>query len=355
MIIDSIKRLFNKLGDRTVNPIDISKIKYKESCLFPKVSIIIPVYNARKYIDRCLYYLINQTLEDIEIIFVDDGSTDESIKIVREAARKDGRIKIIEQPHRLQGYARNRGIESAKGEFIGFCDADDWVDKNYYEKLYEAAKRSNSDIACAINVRISNIKYKPRLHFTEEETFTTINGKFNACNLHKNECPTNKIYKRDYLRKNNILFPEGVYCEDKLFSLKAVYYANKLTTVPGVHYYYWQNPDSTVNRVKTKKHIEDKITAKRAVLAFAKKENMPLEDNYFKAEKNSIKILGLPLFTIKENLKTESIYLFGIIKLYTKMSVAASGGGSCKWKILLQQYSPHIIIKIPLLLQSRAF
>ncbi len=327
MFIDNIKKLINKVGDTKLPTFDLSKINYKNACISPKVSIIIPVYNAKKYITRCLYYLVNQTLEDIEIIFVNDGSTDDSMKCVKEASINDGRIKIIEQEHKLQGAARNKGIKIAKGEYLGFCDADDWVDENYYEKLYEAAKRNNSDIACAINVRISNIKYKPRLHFKKEETFSTLTDKFNACNLHKNECPTNKIYKREYIIKNNILFPEGVYCEDKLFSLKAVYYANKLTTVPDIHYYYWQNPDSTVNTVKTKKHIEDKITAKREVLAFAKKENMPIKDGYFTAEKKHIKLLGLTLFLIKESIETEAFYLFGKIKVYKRHLPNINGGG----------------------------
>lgn len=112
-----------------------------------KVSIIVPFFNTEKYIEKCLNSLVNQTLSDIEIICVNDGSTDNSMITVRRFALKDSRIKIIEQQNLKQGAARNNGMKIAQGEYIGFVDSDDWVDLDYFERLYNAAKKYDSDIA----------------------------------------------------------------------------------------------------------------------------------------------------------------------------------------------------------------
>ncbi len=296
----------------------IDELKYIGHVDNPEVSVIVPVYNAEDFIERCLYYLIAQTIKEIEIIIVNDGSTDNTMAIVEEIAKRDSRIKILEQENKLQGAARNKGILIAKGEYIGFCDADDYIDYEYYEKLYNAAKKYDSDIALAANVRVSETKYKPRLNITKEEIFIDTLDKFNACNQRKNECPTNKIYRTSYLVQNNILFPEGVYCEDKLFSIKSVYYSNKIVTVPNVHYYYWENPNSTVNSKKTKKHIEDRRLSKRAVLNFVKEKNIPVKDWYFKAEKKRIEFLSLPIIVVQESTESEKWFLFGIIFIYQK-------------------------------------
>ncbi len=282
----------------------------------PKVSIIIPVYNAEDYIQRCMHYLIMQTLEDIEIIVVNDGSTDGSMEAVHKLAEIDGRIKIINQENKLQGAARNNGLNYVRSEYVGFCDADDFVDFNYYERLYKAASKYDADVALAEYVRISLSKYKPRLNIAMQTVNETVIDKLNICKQNKNECPTNKIYRLSYLKRNNVYFPEGVYCEDKLFSIKAVFYANKIVTVPGVRYYYWENPNSTVNSRKTTKHILDKIKSKQDVLSFVIEKKIPVRNWYFKAEKKRFSIFGIPVVYIKESTKSERIYLFGILPIF---------------------------------------
>ena len=132
-----------------------------------KISIIIPVYNTEKYLKKCLDSIINQTLKSLEIICIDDCSTDNSLNILKEYQLKDKRIKIIEQKeNKGQGVARNLGLNIAEGEYIGFIDSDDWVDLNFFEKLYFAAKKYNSDVALAANVRIGNGRTKKRLDFS---------------------------------------------------------------------------------------------------------------------------------------------------------------------------------------------
>ena len=112
----------------------------------PKVSIIIPFYNTEKYIGKCLETVVNQTLDDIEVICVNDCSTDNSLDVVYDFANKDKRIKVINNPLNMkQGASRNIGIKMATGEYIGFIDSDDWIDLDYFEKLYVAVKKHNPD------------------------------------------------------------------------------------------------------------------------------------------------------------------------------------------------------------------
>ena len=206
----------------------------------PELSVIIPVYNTDKYLEKSLDSLTSQTLKDIEIICVNDGSTDNSLAVLQKYADKDSRIIVINQEHKMQGAARNAGIKIAEGEYIGFVDSDDWVDKDYFEKLYNAVKKYDSDIALATNIRTGHGKTKKRLNITKEEYLTDLQNKVDTCHLWKDGCPTNKIYRADLLRENEILFPEGVICEDKIFTTKAVYYANGIVTVPNVYYYYFR-------------------------------------------------------------------------------------------------------------------
>ena len=110
-----------------------------------KISVIIPVYNCEKFIEKCLQSLVNQTLTDIEIILVNDGSTDNSQKIIEKFS--DTRIKLINKKNGGQSSARNVGLDVANGEYIGFIDSDDWVDSDFFEKLYNTAKKYNADIS----------------------------------------------------------------------------------------------------------------------------------------------------------------------------------------------------------------
>ena len=293
----------------------------ENSILKSKVSIIVPAFNTENYFEKCLNSLINQTLKEIEIIIVNDGSTDDTLEIAKSFAEQDSRIRVINQAHRKQGAARNMGMQVAKGEYIGFVDADDWVDLDYFEKLYTAAKKYNSDIALATNIRIGNGITKKRLNIEKEEFVTTLQDKIDVSKQVKNPCPTNKIYRREMLASNNIIWPEGVYCEDKLFTMQAIYYSNGLVTVPDIYYYYFRNPQSTVNS-KSKKHSKekkaDKIISQKAVLKFLKEKNAQIRDKEFWAIKKDFKILNFSIYKVIESLKTEKHLLFSCIKVLEK-------------------------------------
>ena len=282
-----------------------------------KVSIIVPVFNSELFIDKCLNSLINQTLRDIEIICVDDGSTDNSLLKLKEFAKQDLRIKVLSQPHMKQGAARNAGFKLVSGEYVGYVDSDDWVDVDYYEKLYNIAVKYNSDIALANNIRIGNGKTKKRLDIKEELVAVTLQEKLDIGRQVQNPCPTNKIYRYELLKNNDIIWPEGVYCEDKLFTIKAVYYANSIVTVPGVNYYYFRNPKSTV-KTKNSMFTEDKNNAKKAVLKFLKDHNAQIRDKDFWAVTDNKKLLNIPLLIKKESIKTEKYYFLGFLPLFER-------------------------------------
>ena len=202
-----------------------------------KVSIIVPIYNTAHHLQKCLNSLCSQSLKDIEIICVDDCSTDNSLSIVRDYAVLDARIQILKfKNNKGAAAARNAGLAIARGEFVGFMDSDDFIDSKYYEELYCAAIRDKCDIAKAIyygetkdekeyqinyNKKISKDKYKFSINFTTA------------------------IYKRSLIENHAIDFPEGVSnFEDIYFLVKAVFFANKITTINTVCYYYVNRKNS---------------------------------------------------------------------------------------------------------------
>ena len=186
--------------------------------------------------------------------------------------------------------------------------------------MYNAVKKYGSDIALSTNVRVGNGVTKKRLNLKTEKVYTQLQDKFDVSNIIKNPCPTNKIYLKEFLEKYEIKFPESVYCEDKLFCCKAIFYANALVTVPENYYYYYRNPLSTVNTV-SKKHIADKKQAKKDVFEFLKNQKANIRDKNLWQEKYSFKIGKIPLFEKREYLFSEKYILFGLIKIFEKKRV----------------------------------
>lgn len=172
----------------------------------PKVSVIMPAYKVEKYLRQCLDSVINQTLEDIEIIPVDDGSPDNCGKIIDEYAAKDIRIKPIHQENGGYGKAVNAGINAATGEYIGIVETDDFIEPQMYERLYNRAKELDADVCkCDFNYYFGNNDYKRYNKFcnvAEEGELFTLWDKPQIMNYHVSIWSA--IYKREYLNKNNI-------------------------------------------------------------------------------------------------------------------------------------------------------
>lgn len=280
-----------------------------------KVSVIIPVYNVEQYLKRCLDSIINQTLKDIEIILVNDGSTDNSLLICEEYAQKDERIKIVTRKNGGLSAARNTGLEHATGDYIGFIDSDDWVDTNFYEKLYNAAIENDCDITFGDIIRKGEKKHKIRLNIQNIEVAENIYDKINLARNVKNPGVWNKIYKK-YLFDDGLRFEEGIYYEDGEFSIAIINKCHKIASVPNTYYYYFVNPTSIVKSKPTLKKIHDKITTRIKILNYATKNNIKLEPNALLATVFKLESCGLTLWVIKENQTERRFYLFGAILLF---------------------------------------
>ena len=204
----------------------------------------------------------------------------------------------------------------AQGEYIGFVDSDDWVDLDFFEKLYNAAKKYDCDIACADFIRQRPKKQKIRLNITEEKVYTKPEDKYLACKTYREGCVWNKIYKTTFLKGINLEFIPKMYYEDRDFTARALYYSNKLVTVPKTYYYYFVNEKSIVKKGGNKLQDEHYILARRQVLDFIKEKNINVPDGLYRAEKSRFKIFGKTLFSIRESINTEYILLFGKINIF---------------------------------------
>ena len=204
----------------------------------PKVSVIIPVYNTEKYLRKCLDSVCNQTLSDIEIICINDSSLDSSFEILKEFAQQDDRIKLIDfNENKGAAAARNAGLDAAQGEFVGFVDSDDFVDADFYEKLYTKAKETGADTAKG-NV----YNYNPQTQETYLSEFYNMNDKIRENKAYFHYGFTSAIYSRQLLAQNNIKFPEGiVYFEDPYFSVQVFLNLKNIVIVDDAKYYYTEN------------------------------------------------------------------------------------------------------------------
>ena len=206
----------------------------------PKVSVIVPVYNVEKYLERCLNSLVNQTLDDIEIIIVNDGTKDNSEKIIKEFLDKyPQKIIYLKKENGGLSDARNYGIPYAKGEYIAFLDSDDYIEKEMYKEMYELAKKENSDM-----VECDFIwEYPDKI---KEDIGQIYNGKKEM--LEKVRVVAwNKLIKRSILEKTKIQFPKGLRYEDVEFTYKLIPYLDKVAFLKKPYIHYTQRDNSIIN------------------------------------------------------------------------------------------------------------
>lgn len=277
-----------------------------------KVSIIVPVYNVEKYLRKCLNSLINQTLKDIEIICINDGSTDKSLEILEEYKNRDSRIILLNQENSGQSIARNNGIKKATGEYLGFVDPDDWVDLDYYEKLYNAASTNDTDIAVGGIIRVTGIKKKKFLNFEKETITDNTNLKFELCDVPEKSYVWNKIYKTEKLKEIGLEFEKGIFYEDCIFTPQALFYLGKIATVPNIYYYYLRRGNSTVKQ-RSEKANADSVYAHKKANDFIKEHNIDISSHEPKTYR--FKIFGVTIFKIRQIGKRKQYALFNIIKI----------------------------------------
>jgi len=216
------------------------------------ITLIVPIYNVEKYLNRCINSIINQSYTYLEIILIDDGSTDNCPEICEEWKKKDNRIKVIHKTNGGLSDARNAGLAISSGKYIAFIDSDDWVHKDYVWNLYSAIKKNNADIsACDIqivydssNPDIDNSMPNISSYTPEEALETLISGcKFRAV-------AWNKLFHKNILRGE--WFKEGRYHEDEFFTYKILSKAKILSYVDSKLYYYYQRSGSIMNSISIK-------------------------------------------------------------------------------------------------------
>ena len=237
------------------------------------ITVIIPIYNGEKYAKVCLDNVMSQTYKHLEVIVVDDGSTDKTGEIIRGYP-----VKIITHPkNKGLSAARNSGIDAATGEYIHFVDVDDGINDVFYEEMLKAIVETQSDIACAGMVQ-KHKKYKTQ-RFKTQQLYTATNDKLTITYVGKWGYVWRYLFRLDFLKKHNLRFEEGRFIEDLLFSLPAVYFSEKLVTVPKAEYRYNYSENSILtNREKNHrdKRRADKRHAKAQVLSFAKQHNFKI-------------------------------------------------------------------------------
>lgn len=217
-----------------------------------KISVIIPIYNGEKYLPRCLDSLLEQSFKDWTAICVDDGSSDNTGKILDEYAKLDNRFVVVHKKNAGVSAARNDGIKKATGDYIHFMDADDIIDARYYEKMIDNA--NGVDIVCSGFV--SNTKYSDDLTYNKKHVLKTLFGKLFWSQALLKSFVWRYLFKTDFIKKHKLSFDTKLISqEDAIFVLDAILLSSQMIIVPKVYYHYMFNENSALNN-KDKKHRE---------------------------------------------------------------------------------------------------
>lgn len=241
----------------------------------PKISVIVPIYNSEKYLEICLKSIQNQSLKDIEIILIDDGSTDNSGKIADDFSINDSRIKVIHQKNKGLSCARNFGIKISKGEYISFIDSDDWIEPTMFDELYNIARENFTDILVSGVVVEYPIENRSIIYIPNESIFTKEKSVFGELFLELYNCKLsnyawNKLYKTSFLKENDIQFLEdGMPAEDLFFNLTAFLNAESIGVIKKTFYHYMRRDESSI------------LTKYQKNLLYVEKERIRQFSNFF--------------------------------------------------------------------------
>jgi len=291
----------------------------------PKVSVIVPVYNVEAYLTECLNSIVNQTFDDIEIILVDDGSTDLSGNIMNEFAKKDSRIIIYSQLNQGVSAARNSGISLASGEYILFVDSDDSILENSIETIYKQATETNADIV------IGNVLYCYQdgrqikaFHRTQEMNNIIISGDICFMKLMEVNAYPPLTYllfiKREFLKKNELYFKKDVIHEDELWCVQALFNAKRVSLIDFYYYLYRQREGSIMNSDNNLFRINSLLIVVPELDRFA--QELYKKDNI---SKDSIGYIYLRIFVIYhvmgKLIKKENKNLLSKMKIFPELLI----------------------------------
>lgn len=221
-----------------------------------KISVIVPVYNVERYLERCLNSIINQTYQNLEIIVVDDGSKDHSGILADKIAQSDARIKVIHKRNGGLSDARNAGLDIATGAFIGFVDSDDYIEPVMYERLFEACKKSNAAIAICGRFQESEESGQRKEMFTCEKTI--VSGKEAAKKLllydNCDSAAWDKLYSSELFEK--MRYPYGVLHEDLNFTIRLLFRCEKVAYIGAPLYHYMVRENSICKQPFTSRRFD---------------------------------------------------------------------------------------------------
>ena len=242
--------------------------------------MIIPVYNTEKYLKECLDSIVNQSLEDIEIICIDDGSTDNSLEILREYAENDSRFKIFSQENNGQGSARNYGLDVAKGEYIYFMDSDDFIELNTLSDCYNEANKNNLDF---LMFQLINYDESKKSLYQDNDYDMPNVGDLVADNVFSYAdlnhlifqvavSPVNKLYSKKFLDDINVRFPEDVIFEDNVFFWNVFLNAKRIKFLK--HHYYIRRRHSSSTTGNAGIRFVDTLEIHKRIFIIFKKFNI---------------------------------------------------------------------------------
>lgn len=263
------------------------------------ISVIVPVYNVEKYLHKCIDSIINQTYKNLEIILVDDGSTDESGKICDKYKEADNRITVIHKKNGGLSDARNAGLKAATGDFIAFADSDDWIDTNAYNEMITVLTDNNADIsACNIAYIFEDKTEVPAVNiskniFTAEEAIGQL-----ICGIGFRAVAWNKLYRKSCI--NNMSFEAGKTHEDEFFTYKVLANAEKLVFINKPLYFYRQRSTSIMGEKYSLKRLDAVDACYERLLFF--KDKYP---NLYKNDK--ITFTNMLILNYQMILKNKSI------------------------------------------------
>lgn len=290
----------------------------------PDVSIIIPVYNASPWLHRCLDSIVNQSLKNIEIICVNDASTDSSIDILREYQKKDSRVKVLNlECNRGEAGARNFALPLAQGRYIGFVDSDDYVEATFYETLYRNAVEQFADISKGGVQRF----YNGVLDRPSNVSPSILNNKY-----HFSSAFWTAIYRADLLKMHNITFMNGLICgTDLVFLIQAVANANFVYAVDSPSYIYCKRDDSADSPILSISKIKSVLASAHFIVDFLNNFSVTSEEYAIAFAARFQIICSLTARAASEERDTVSLLLAeNCIQLYAK----------CPYKKEFQEYYP---------------
>ena len=288
----------------------------------PTISIIIPVYNQEKYLSRCLDSVLAQTFTDFEVLCVNDHSTDSTAEILKEYAKKDSRIVLLDDPGKGVSDARNFGIDNAKGEYIGFVDSDDFIQPQMYEFLFRAITENNCNMVTCRYEKTETVELKKFEYHCRECNLSEFVDFYNYDFLAKNEMVISgvwsKLIQSDFLKKN-ASFENYKVSEDALFCAKLWSKTNKKFLVDVPLYVYYTNKDSTVHNVKDWNFI-DPLKARYYIYKEYKKNDILTAESFlFRGFSLAIRCKKDRILKEKESYKTVYKYFFIMLIPFLRM------------------------------------